>query len=62
MNTYILRLIHSQVNKKNYIDYRIYDPGGDGESKLDHVCEMLAAISYQKQPPFGAVLMVVISM
>lgn len=39
------------------IDYRIYDPDGDGKSKLDHVREMLANIVYQKQLPFQAVLM-----
>jgi hypothetical protein len=39
------------------IDYRIYDPAGDGKSKLDHVREMLANIVYQKQLPFEAVLM-----
>jgi hypothetical protein len=39
------------------IDYRIYDPDGDGKSKLDHVREMLTNIVYQKQLPFEAVLM-----
>lgn len=39
------------------IDYRIYDPDGDGKSKLDHVREMLTNIVYQKQLPFHAVLM-----
>lgn len=39
------------------IDYRIYDPDGDGKSKLDHVEEMVANIAYQKQLPFQAVLM-----
>jgi hypothetical protein len=39
------------------IDYRIYDPAGDGRSKLDHVREMLTNIVYQKQLPFYAVLM-----
>jgi hypothetical protein len=28
------------------IDYRIYDPDGDGKSKLDHVIEMLQALVY----------------
>ena len=27
------------------IDYRIYDPDGDGLSKLDHVKEMLQKLS-----------------
>lgn len=39
------------------IDYRIYDPDGDGKSKLDHVEEMLNNIVYQKDLPFQAVLM-----
>jgi Transposase DDE domain len=39
------------------IDYRIYDPDGDGKSKLDHVRDMLINIVYQKQLPFEAVLM-----
>ena len=39
------------------IDYRIYDPDGDGKSKLDHVRDMLVNSVYQKQLPFEAVLM-----
>ncbi len=39
------------------IDYRIYDPTGDGKSKLDHVEEMLSHTVYHKQLPFQAVLM-----
>ena len=39
------------------IDYRIYDPEGDGKTKLDHVREMLSNVVYQKQLPFQAVLM-----
>ena len=39
------------------IDYRIYDPDGDGKSKLDHVREMLTNVVHQKQLPFHAVLM-----
>ena len=39
------------------IDYRIYDPDGDGKSKLDHVREMLTNVVYPKQLPFQAVLM-----
>lgn len=39
------------------IDYRIYDPDGDGKSKLEHVKEMLINIVHQKQLPFHAVLM-----
>jgi hypothetical protein len=39
------------------IDYRIYDPDGDGKTKLDHVHEMLVNCVYQKRIPFYAVLM-----
>src|SRR5512143_1699358 len=39
------------------IDYRIYDPDGDGHSKLDHVREMLSNVVYQKALPSQAVLM-----
>lgn len=39
------------------IDYRIYDPEGDGKTKLDHVREMLQNVAYEKRLPFQAVLM-----
>ena len=39
------------------IDYRIYDPGGDNKSKLDHVKEMLNNLVHHKQLDFKAVLM-----
>ncbi len=39
------------------IDYRIYDPDGDGKSKLDHVREMLNSALHDKQISFRAVLM-----
>jgi hypothetical protein len=39
------------------IDYRIYDPEGDGRTKLDHVREMLRNVAHEKQLPFQAVLM-----
>lgn len=39
------------------IDYRIYDPEGDGKTKLDHVREMLSHTVYHKQLSFRAVLM-----
>lgn len=39
------------------IDYRLYDPEGDGKSKLDHVRDMLTNVVYQKALPFHAVLM-----
>lgn len=39
------------------IDYRIYDPDGDGKTKLEHAQDMLQGAVYQKQLPFKAVLM-----
>jgi hypothetical protein len=39
------------------IDYRIYDPAGDGKTKIDHVLNMLCNCVYQKKLPFWAVLM-----
>jgi hypothetical protein len=39
------------------IDYRIYDPEGDGKTKLDHVHDMLTNCVYQKQLLFQFVLM-----
>jgi len=39
------------------IDYRIYDPDGDGKTKLDHVNEMLSVLVYSRTLPFQSVLM-----
>jgi hypothetical protein len=39
------------------IDYRIYDPDGDGKTKLDHMQDMLLNCVHQKQLQFWAVLM-----
>jgi hypothetical protein len=39
------------------IDYRTYDPEGDGETKLDHVRGMLQNVVHEKRLPFRAVLM-----
>ena len=39
------------------IDYRLYDPDGDGQSKLNHVAQMLNGVVYSKQLPFTTVLM-----
>ena len=39
------------------IDYRLYNPEGDGKSKLDHVQEILKGAVYSKALPFQAVLM-----
>lgn len=39
------------------IDYRLFDPDGDGKTKLDHVYDMLLNCIYQKQLLFRGVLM-----
>lgn len=39
------------------LDYRLYDPDGDGKTKLDHVREMLVNVVYHKLLPLAAVLM-----
>ncbi|MGH9878911.1 MAG: IS701 family transposase [Nitrososphaerales archaeon] len=49
--------VNPEVDQFWLIDYRIYDPEGDGKSKLDHVREMLTNLHYHKQLPFRAVLM-----
>lgn len=49
--------VHPQQDRFWLIDYRLYDPQGDGKTKLDHVMEMLSLAVYQKKLPFQAVLM-----
>lgn len=49
--------VNPQTEQCWIIDYRIYDPEGDGKSKLDHVHDMLSQVVYQKRLPFRAVLM-----
>jgi hypothetical protein len=49
--------VNPQVDQFWIIDYRIYDPDGDGKTKLDHMQEMLLNCVYQKELPFWAVLM-----
>jgi hypothetical protein len=39
------------------IGYRIYDPDGGGETKIDHLLEMLQGVVYSKESPFKTVLM-----
>jgi len=49
--------VNPQLNEFWLIDYRIYDPNGDGKSKLVHVREMLEHTVYQKALWFRVVLM-----
>lgn len=48
--------VNPQTEQFWVIDYRIFDPQGDGKSKLDHVREMLSMAQHRKLP-FQAVLM-----
>lgn len=49
--------VNPKLDQFWFIDYRIYDPAGDGKTKLDHVREMLSHTVYHKQWAFQAVLM-----
>ncbi len=49
--------VHPDLDQFWLIDYRLYDPDGDGKTKLDHVRERLTKVVYHKQLPFQAVLM-----
>jgi hypothetical protein len=49
--------INPAVDQFWIIDYRIYNPDGDGKTKLDHVREMLNHAIADKQLPFRGVLM-----
>ena len=49
--------VNPQTDQFWIIDYRIYDPDGDGKSKLDHMLDMLQNCVYQKKLDFRAVLM-----
>jgi hypothetical protein len=49
--------VNPKIDQFWIIDYRIYDPEGDGKTKLDHMQEMLMNCVYQKALEFWAVLM-----
>jgi len=49
--------VNPQIDQFWIIDYRIYDPDGDGKSKLDHMQDMLLNCVYHKELLFWAVLM-----
>ena len=49
--------VNPKIDQFWIIDYRIYDPEGDGKTKLDHMREMLMNCVYQKRLEFWAVLM-----
>lgn len=49
--------VNPETKEHWVIDYRIYDPQGDGMSKLDHVREMLTNVVHHKGLAFRKVLM-----
>jgi hypothetical protein len=49
--------INPELDRFWIIDYRIYDPAGDGKTQLDHVRQMLDNALYSKRLPFRGVLM-----
>jgi hypothetical protein len=49
--------INPELDKFWVIDYGIYEPLGDGKSKLEHVADLLYDLVNQKQLPFARVLM-----
>lgn len=49
--------VNPRIGKFWVIDYRIYDPSGDGKTKIDHVLDMLKSLVYYKDLPFNTVLM-----
>jgi hypothetical protein len=49
--------VNQKLGKFWGIDYRIYDPSGDGKTKIDHVLDMLKTLVYYKDLPFSSVLM-----
>ena len=49
--------VNPKLDRFWIIDYRIYDPEGDGKTKLDHLQDMLLNCVYQKELAFWAVLM-----
>ena len=49
--------VNIKLNKFWVVDYRIYDPLGDGKSKLDHVSDMLAGLINSKKLSFQTLLM-----
>ncbi len=49
--------INPKIDQFWIVDYRIYDPAGDGKTKLEHMQDMLLNCVYQKSLDFWAVLM-----
>ncbi|MBD2090184.1 hypothetical protein H6F67_09990 [Microcoleus sp. FACHB-1515] len=48
--------VNAETGQFWVVDYRLYDPEGDGQSKLDHVAAMLDGMVYSKHLAFATVL------
>lgn len=55
----VVNCLYVNLDTNDYwiIDWRVYDPDGDGKTKLDHVRDMFADAIARKHLPFRAVLM-----
>lgn len=55
----VVNCLYVNLDTNDYwiIDWRVYDPAGDGKTKLDHVRDMFADAIASKNLPFRAVLM-----
>ena len=49
--------VNPDLNLNWVIDYRVFDPDGDGKTKIDHVEDMLNHAIYKKELTFKTVLM-----
>ena len=49
--------VNPELNCYWIINYRIYDPAGDGQSKITHMLEMLDNLVYVKELSFNIILM-----
>lgn len=49
--------VNSEENQFWVIDFRVYDPEGDEQSKLEHMLEMLDNVLHSKKLSFTTVLM-----
>ena len=49
--------VNPELDRFSVIDYRIYDPRGDGKTKLEHVQEMLSVFVESRALAFSTVLM-----
>ena len=49
--------VNPELDQFWLVDYRLYDPEGDGKTKLEHIEEMLLHAVHAKRLPFSTVLM-----